>query len=229
MNEKLLADRITAIANPVDDSDWLDVRRRVRPSTRRRRGSFALAAVLCGTLVLAGAAFGLGYALFDLSLGDPAPERVQESFDLMDEFRLMAARSIGQEARADLQTGPARLVGRLRARNGRRVLFWAAPTKRGWCYSLQFISFRNPNDAFAQGGCGRGSFRFDSHSFVGGALFAGRVQRTVVTLEVFAGSERRRVQVTKGFYLFDTREGAPVRIVGRDSKGRVVFVRSEAA
>lgn len=232
MNEKLLAERLTAVANPVDDSDWLDVQRRVRNTPRRPRRGASLAAVLVATLVLAGAALGLGYQFFDLSLGDPAPEPVQRSFDMWEEHRKLAeqywSRRERLESRFDIPTREARLVGRLRARNGRRVLFWAAPTSRGWCHLVQYLTFGNPAKFFAQGGCGRGpQFALEYHSFVGGKLFAGRVRPAVTNLLVFVGSgPGRPVRLTNGFYVFDTPDGAAIRIVGRDAKGRVAFVKT---
>jgi hypothetical protein len=232
VNEKLLADRLSAVANHVDDSDWLDVKRRVSYTPRRPRRGASLAAILVGTLVLAGAALGLGYQFFDLSLGDPAPEPVQRSFDMWEEHRKLAeqhwSRRHRLESRLDIPTREARLVGRLRARNGRRVLFWAAPTQRGWCHLVQYLTFRKPAQFFAQGGCGRGrQFDLEYHSFVGGKLFAGRVRPAVTNLLVFVGSgPGRRVRLTNGFYVFDTPDGTPIRIVGRDVKGRVAFLRN---
>lgn len=229
MNEKLLAERLVAVANRIDDSDWLDVQRRVRYRRRRPRRGLSLAAAVIGTLVVAGAAVGLGYQFFDFSLGDPAPEPVQRSFD---SYRRHAeqywSRRQRFEARLDVPTREARLVGRLRARNGRRVLFWAAPTRRGWCHFVQYLTFRDPARFFGQGGCGRGrQFALEYHSFVGGKLLAGRVRPVVTNLRVFVGKgPGRRVRLTDGFYVFDTPEGTPIRIVGRDAKGRVAFVRT---
>jgi hypothetical protein len=240
VNEKLLADRMAAVANRVDDSDWVDVQRRVSAAAPRRRRSVSVAAVVVGTLVVAGAALGLGYQLFDLSVGDPAPPPVQRAFDRMDRSRLDAARTMRREAgidrQVDVQIRRARLVGRVRARNGRRVFFWAAPTTRGWCWALQYLHFRNPAHHFMEGGCGRGpAFAFDTHSFVGGRLYAGRVGPRVATLELAIGTAplaelpRRRVRLRNGFYLFDAPEGILARIIGRDARGRVLFVREDFA
>jgi hypothetical protein len=240
MNEKLLADRMAAVANRLDDSDWVDVRRRVRAGAPPRRRGVSLAAVAVGMLVLAGAALGLGYQLFDLSVGDPAPPQVQRAFDRMDQSRLDAARTMRREAgidrQVDVQIRRARLVGRVRTRNGRRVLFWAAPTTRGWCWAIQYLHFRNPAHYFMQGGCGRGpAFAFDTHSFVGGRLYAGRVRPRVATLEIRIGTAplselpRRRIPLRKGFYLFDAPEGILARIVGRDAQGRILFIRKDFA
>jgi hypothetical protein len=239
VNEKLLADRMAAVANRVDDSDWLDVHRRVRTVARPRR-SVSVVAVAVATLILAGAAVGLGYQLLDLSLGDPAPPEVQRAFDRIDQSRLDAARAMRQKAgidrHVDVQIGRARLVGRVRARNGRRVLFWAAPTTRGWCWAVQYLHFRNPAHYFMEGGCARGpAFAHDTHSFVGGRLYAGRVRPRVASLEIRIGTApltelpRRRIPLRNGFYLFDAPEGILARIVGRDSRGSVLFVRKDFA
>jgi hypothetical protein len=240
VNEKLLAERLAAVANPVDDSDWLDVQRRVRTSVSRRPRRTTVAVAVAAALVLAGGALGLGYQLFDLSVGDPAPPEIQRVFAGFDRHRLEAAREMRRRAGitrpVDVQIGPARLVGRVRARNGRRVLFWAAPTKRGWCWAIQYLHFRNPAHSFMQGGCGRGpAFAFDGHSFVGGRLYAGRVRPRVATLEIRIGTAplaqlpRRWIALRNGFYLFDAPEGILARIVGRDARGRVLFVRKDFA
>jgi hypothetical protein len=239
MNEKLLAERIAAVADRTDDSDWLDVRRRIQ-MTKPRRNRTTVGAVAIAALVLAGAALGLGYQFLDLSVGDPAPPEVQRIFDRWEQHRLAAAkemrRRVGANRLADLYVGRARLAGRLRARNGRQVLFWTAPTTWGWCYAIQYVHFRNPARYFMQGGCGRGpAFAFDSHSFVGGRLYAGRVGPRVSTLEVRIGTgplrrlPPRRIPLRNGFYLFDAPEGILARIVGRDARGRTLFVREDFA
>jgi hypothetical protein len=240
VNEKLLADRIAAIANGVDDSDWVDVQSRVRVAVPRRRRRASVAAVLAVMLVLAGTALGLGYEILDLSVGDPAPPQVQHMFDRWEQHRIDAAREMrrraGVERPVDLQIRRARLTGRIRARNGRHVLFWAAPTTRGWCWAIQYLTFRNPARYFMQGGCSRGpQFAFDSHSFVGGRLYAGRVRPRVATLEMRIGTAplatlpRRRISLRNGFYLFDAPEGILARIIGRDAQGRILFVRKDFA
>jgi hypothetical protein len=240
VNEKLLADRLAAVANRVDDSDWIDVQRRVRTAKPRRHRGVSVVAVVIGTVVVAGAALGVGYQLFDLSVGDPAPPEIQRVFDEWEQHRLAAVQEMRRRAgvirQVDLQTRRVRLAGRIRTQNGRRVLFWAAPTTRGWCYAIQYLHFRNPARYFMQGGCGRGpQFAFDTHSFVGGRLYAGRVRPRVETLEVAIGTAplatipRRRVRLRNGFYLFDAPEGILARIIGRDAEGRILFVRKDFA
>jgi hypothetical protein len=235
MNEKLLADRIAAIANPLDDSDWLDVQRRVRTTRWRPSRIVWVAAGLGAVLVLSGVALGLGQRVLDLSIGDPAPEPIQQAFDRFDQSRLAAAqvmrRKAGVTTRVDIQTEDARLVGRLRAQNRRRVRFWAAPTTRGWCYAVEYEQFRNPAHSFMDASCSRGEgFAYESHSYVGGRTFAGHVRPRVASLAiVFGNGQRRRVQLTNGFYLFWAPYSLTVRIIGRDSRGRVLFVRTDFA
>ena len=239
-DENLLADRLAAVANPLDDSDWLDVQRRARTAPRRQRRGPLIAVVVAGTLILAGGSLALGYELLDLSVGDPAPPKIQQVFDSWDQHRLAAVQEMRRRAgvtrSVDLQTRRARLAARIRARNGRRVLFWAAPTTRGWCWALQYLYLRKPVQYSMEGGCAQGPvFAFDSHSYVGGRLYAGRVRPRVATLELRIGTAplrqlpHRRIPLRNGFYLFDAPEGILARIIGRDAQGRVLFVRKDFA
>jgi hypothetical protein len=85
MNDDPLRNRLLAAASSIDDSDWLDVRRRAaligaerhgrRGWSRRRLLIVALAALTL--LLVANTAFGLGERLLEFVEGDPAPEPVR--------------------------------------------------------------------------------------------------------------------------------------------------------
>ena len=79
--DRLLAPRFAALANPVDDSDWLDVRRRARTRHGRRWLAVPLAAGLAA--LLAGSAFALYRELVDFHSSEPAPERIVIEFGRM--------------------------------------------------------------------------------------------------------------------------------------------------
>jgi hypothetical protein len=174
----------------------------------RRIGAAVLVVLVgAGALVLAG----------ELRDESPAiPEEVRRTFGHM-------------QSRSQPTVDEPRLVADIQARNGRRVSMWAARAGSGWCYLLRYQSFKDPDAHFGQGGCTRGSgFDEEFHSFVGGALFAGRVQPAVATLDAFFTNwAQRGLPVAEGFYLFDAPDGSPIiRLVGRDDAGRAVLVRT---
>ena len=82
MQEDLLAPRFAALANPLDDSDWLDVVSRARvapdsqPKSERRRRTvrrpLALAAALAIAAILAAASYAVVRYVI---VGSPAPPR----------------------------------------------------------------------------------------------------------------------------------------------------------
>jgi hypothetical protein len=89
LHDDLLGARFAAIANPLDDSDWLDVVHRARPQLwmrRHRRLAFALAFVVAaGVLVAAAFATGLAdrfSAWVSGHPGRPAPAEVQRGFEV---------------------------------------------------------------------------------------------------------------------------------------------------
>jgi hypothetical protein len=152
--------------------------------------------------------------------------RNDESPAVPDEVR----RSFGHMKSRFEPVDDPRLVASLQAGNGRRVSMWAARAGSGWCYLLRYQSFKDPDAHVGQGGCTRRSvFDEELHSFVGGALFAGRVQPAVATLDAFFTTwAQRGLPVAEGFYLFDAADGSPItRLVGRDDAGRAVLVRTD--
>src|SRR5688572_16433619 len=77
----LLAERFTALINPFDDSDWLDVRQRARRAPRRWLLLPIAAAV---AVIVVGSAFALYRQLVDFVSAEPAPDRVVVQFGQMD-------------------------------------------------------------------------------------------------------------------------------------------------
>jgi hypothetical protein len=117
----LLEERLQALANLNDDSDWGAVRR-----ARRRPLTLALAA---GALVLAGivgvgAALGLYRDVLPFELLAPAPAPVVRSFSGLDVAAPpgMAPGVIARETRK---------VVELRLSTGKNWILWVAPTRSG--------------------------------------------------------------------------------------------------
>jgi hypothetical protein len=139
----LLEQRFTSATNPIDDSDWLDVRRRARRlgPTRKRIVLAAAAAVLAAVVVTP--AFGIGSRLLDLIGGSPAPPRVQTYFAQSDALRarLFAyAAAAGQQLRerfSPVVPGSARGVAAIDSVDG-PIYLWAAATEDGrQCWLIQ--------------------------------------------------------------------------------------------
>jgi hypothetical protein len=121
--DDVLGARLAALANPIDDSDWLDVRRRVsrRLIDRRRLAVAAFAAALA--IGIAAPAFGLHYTVIEWFRAEPAPERVQLEFSQL---------AIGAPEGMDPGVIPnsARKVTEVR-HDGKLYTLWVAPTKEG--------------------------------------------------------------------------------------------------
>lgn len=131
-----LRERFAALANPVDDSDWLDVRRRAQGRGRRRWLTLPLAAALAALLV--GSAFGLYREIVDFFGAEPAPERVVVDFGRMS---VHAVEGLGP----DVVPEQARQVMEATVRGKRRALYVAPTRSGGFCWLW-------PN---LQGSCGR--------------------------------------------------------------------------
>jgi hypothetical protein len=140
MTDDLLEQHFSRLRNPVDDSDWLAVRRRARKP--RRRVALIAVAAAAGALLVA-PAFGIGGRVLDLIQGKPAPPAVQTSFASSDAGRkqLFAfAAAAGQELHdrfSPVIPGEARGVAEIETADG-PIYLWAAPTEDGrQCWLIQ--------------------------------------------------------------------------------------------
>jgi hypothetical protein len=125
MTETQLVERFTALANLLDDSDWLDVRRRARRGSRRWL-TVPVAATVAALLVAS--AFGLYRQVVDFFAAEPAPERI------VQEYRELSARSAALGMGPRVVPGQARKVMALE-RDGKPEPFYVAPTADGgFCY-----------------------------------------------------------------------------------------------
>ena len=139
MND-LLAQRFAQLHNPIDDSDWLDVRRRIRRPWRRA----ALAAAAAAAAALAvSPAFGLGGRLLGLVHGSPAPPEVRAYFAADNRLREQLFDHAGaagdqlHDRYSRVIPDEARGVAAIASPDG-PVFLWAAPTEDGrQCWLIQ--------------------------------------------------------------------------------------------
>lgn len=131
----LLAERFAALTNPLDDSDWLDVRRRARVAPLRWLLIPIAAAV---AVIVVGSAFALYGELVDFFSAEPAPERVVIQFGQMD-----ARGSIGFGPR--IKAGEARKITETTIDGKRRILYVAPTPDGGFCWMWSTVG----------GSCGR--------------------------------------------------------------------------
>ena len=119
--EDALALRFAAVADTRDDSDWLDVQRRVRRAKRRRVLTISL--VAAAAVLVAAPAFALRGSIIDFFSADPAPTRVVRDFGSM-EVGAPPGMAPG------VQPGQARRVTVVRI-DGKTHVLYLAPTKSG--------------------------------------------------------------------------------------------------
>jgi hypothetical protein len=136
----LLEEHFSRLRNPIDDSDWLAVRRRARRPGRR---AALIAAVAVGAALLVAPAFGIGARVVDLIQGPPAPPAVQTSFtkgDALREQHFAYAAAAGRELRdrfSHVVPGAARRVAAIETADG-PIYLWATPTEDGrQCWLVQ--------------------------------------------------------------------------------------------
>lgn len=122
--DTLLAARFAALANPLDDSDWLDVRRRAR---RRSRRWLALPLAAALAALLAGSAFAVYRELVDFLSAEPAPERI-----VIDFGRMSARATVGFGPQ--VIPGEARVVLEAQLRGKREALYVAPTREGGFCW-----------------------------------------------------------------------------------------------
>jgi hypothetical protein len=152
-----LAAQFALTANPLDDSDWLAVRRAAhRP---RRRRCAAAAAVAFAAVLIAAPAFGLTHRLAELIQGSPAPPSVQQTFALDNTMRerLLEEAPAATEALKDRYSptiaAEARGVAAIQSADG-PVYLWAAPTEDGrQCWLIQAGADPSDNRPYGYGAC----------------------------------------------------------------------------
>jgi hypothetical protein len=172
----LLEQHILRTANPIDDSDWRDVRRRARwrrvrttalPTLRpRRRWRVLAVAAAAVAAIVATPAFGIGSRIVDLIEGTPAPPQVRAYFALSNQ-RFVTNRQLLDHLLAN--TGPAgqtledkfpvvvpdqaQGVAAIESRDG-SIYLWAAPTSDGrQCWLVQAGADRTTGRPWGVGSC----------------------------------------------------------------------------
>lgn len=133
--DELLAERFASFSSPLDDSDWLDVRRRAGMRQRRAWLALPLAAIVAAILV--GSALALYRESIDFWSADPAPERIVFDFH---KLRVLGSVGLG----SDLLPDEARKVTSFEIDGKPRGLFVAPASAGGYCWRLHFV-----------GSCGR--------------------------------------------------------------------------
>lgn len=145
IDDTYLAREFSALANPLDDSDWDQVlaRTSTRPKRRTllrgRRPIVAVAAAAAVTAAVAVPALAVSTHVFDFLTGARAPQYIVRSFDSLDRG---APTGMAPQARP----GEARRVMTLTLANGKAVDLWVAPT-RGGGFCMLFQGFGTSCDA----------------------------------------------------------------------------------
>jgi hypothetical protein len=232
MNEQpdLLVERFAALTNPLDDSDWLDVRRRARTVSRRWL-LLPLAATVA--VIAVGSAFALYRDLVDFGSAQPAPERVQLDFDSLRERAAAVRAKTGSPPITP--EGPAREVMRVQL-DGEATPLSVVPTREGsFCYRLAFaVSCPHP-DAKQPNGIGYSGLATPDGS--GSQWLAGPVlDDAVQTVELlYQDGDKVRLPfvwvsppIDAGFYAYDVPERheqpghLSAVLIGRDGDGNPV-------
>jgi hypothetical protein len=197
----LLAERFAALTNPLDDSDWFEVRRRAR-TVRRRWLLIPVAAVIA--VIVAGSAFALYGELVDFISAEPAPERVVVEFGQMD-----ARGSIGFGPRVN--AGEARRITEATIDGKQRTLYVAPTPDGGFCWMWTTVSGSCARTKVAPG---REAVSAGWRESRGGgpALLTGRVLDPTVTrvLLEYENGERSEISIVwvskpidAGFFIFE--------------------------
>jgi hypothetical protein len=131
----LLEQHLARTVNPLDDSDWLSVR---RPARLQRKRVALLAAAAVAAALLVAPPFGLGDRVLDLLQGPPAPPEVQTYFTTENAMRARAEATHSLRERvAPTIVGEARGVAAIESPDG-PIYLWAAPTQDGrQCWLIQ--------------------------------------------------------------------------------------------
>jgi hypothetical protein len=121
----LLVERFSALADPLDDSDWRDIRRRA--GYRRSRAWLALPLAAALVALVVGSAFAYYADVVDFGSAERAPRKSVEFFEL---FKVEHLDGMNQQA----IPGEARRIETMTAA-GRREIVYVAPTEAGGhCY-----------------------------------------------------------------------------------------------
>jgi hypothetical protein len=208
-----LAQRFAAVANQLDDSDWLAVRRRAR-RVRRRWLALPLAAALAALLV--SSAFALYREVVDFLAAEPAPERI-----VIDFGRMSARATIGFGPQ--VIPGEARIVLKAPLRGTVEPLYVAPTQEGGFCWRWA-----------RTGSCGRihpeqrplGVTWIESAE--GAAQLSGHLLDPAITRLVLEYEDGERVEIPSvwvsppidaGFYVFEV----PREKLGAGRRAAVLF------
>jgi hypothetical protein len=134
-SDQLLAKRFAALSSPLDDSDWLDVRRRA--GLRRTHVWVALPVAAALAAILVGSALALYRDSIDFWSTAPAPERIVVDFHKMRTLG-SALGSVGLGN--DVIPGEARRITTFAIDGEPRGLFVAPTGEGGYCWRLHFVS-----------------------------------------------------------------------------------------
>lgn len=221
--DTLLVERFAALADPLDDSDWIDVRRRAAHRRVRARAVLPLAAALLALLV--GSAFAYYRDVVDFVGAEKAPPRTVKDFESL---AIGAPRGMDPQAIAS----ETRRIETTAASGARRVLF-VAPTKAGGvCFAWRELVGGCDKLGTTPLGFSWGGTRDPKTSFIAGHVSARYVARVELR---FADGRVLEPPITwvsppidQGFFLHEftpNRQGdgsGAISIVALDSEGAVV-------
>jgi|tagenome__1003787_1003787.scaffolds.fasta_scaffold20963515_2 hypothetical protein len=227
----LLADALSGTANPLDDSDWLAVRRRAR----RPWGRVALLAAAAAVALFVVAP---GFGLIDLIEGSPAPPAITTFFATENVHRqefLAHAPAATDAMRIRFSptiVGGARGVAAVDSPDG-PIYLWAAPTEDGGqCWLIQTGADPATGRPYGSGSCDDGDSDTPIVSDTGWTIERPSVEIvhtrvhddaiTRVDVEV-EGAEPLLLPVSSGHALGTLpKDARVVAYVGRNSDGDVV-------
>jgi hypothetical protein len=195
-------------AEPLTDSDWLDIRSRAlnaSPSLFRRVPMVAAAVAVVVAVVAAGVlaapGWGLASKILDLFNGDPATPDVQQAIHESD---VGAPPGMAPGIEADKTH---KLVA-IQLADGRQETFWVAPSRSGGvCIYLQRGAMASPGAGCgpAEPPPGRILWGLQGHTEHDTAVVLyGQVPQDVVNLALaYSDGTVSRLPLTKGFFLYE--------------------------